>query len=140
MLSIFLLQFCLLTERYQKTQLGQYAKQLGATHRYDLTQDVTHLIVGNHNTAKYKYVARERPDVKPMTIEWIEAVRDLWVEDSEIDGVALEAQYRLPTLSGVRASMTGCDDRKFLEVLERGRWSGSVCWTLGFDGRPTELC
>ena len=85
---------------------------MGAIHRYDLTLDVTHLIVGDHNTPKYQYVAKERPDVRPMTIEWIEALRDLWINDKEIDLEELEKEYALPTFHALRFSMTGCDDRK----------------------------
>ena len=73
--------------------------------------DVTHLIVGNYDTQKYRYVAKERPDVHPMIIGWIEAVRQLWIEDKEIDVEALERQYRLPTFHSLKFSLTGCDDR-----------------------------
>ncbi len=85
---------------------------MGAVYRYDLTLDVTHLIVADYNTPKYRYVAKERPDVQPMTIQWIEAVRDLWINDKEIDFTSLETEYRLPTFQTLKFSMTGCDDRK----------------------------
>lgn len=84
---------------------------MGAIHRYDLTMDVTHLIVGEYNTPKYRYVAKERPDVKPMTIGWIDAVRSLWIQDKEIDVHALEREHALPTFHFLKFSMTGCDDR-----------------------------
>lgn len=86
---------------------------MGAIHRYDLTLDVTHLIIGKHDTEKYHYVARERPDVRPMTVAWIEAIRDLWVKDKEINMDELEKEHTLPTLHSLRISMTGCDDRKY---------------------------
>lgn len=85
---------------------------MGATHRYDLTLDVTHLIVADYNTPKYRYVARERPDVQPMTIEWIDAVRELWINDQEIDFILLETEHRLPTFHTLKFSMTGCEDRE----------------------------
>ena len=85
---------------------------MGATHRYDLTLDVTHLIVGDYDTPKYRYVAKERPDVRPMTTTWIEAMRELWMNDQEIDTEALEVAHTLPTLTSLKFSMTGCDDRK----------------------------
>ncbi|TVY83647.1 S-M checkpoint control protein rad4 [Lachnellula suecica] len=94
----------------KRTQLVEYATQMGASHLLDLTSDVTHLIVGSHNTPKYKYVAKERPDVKPMALSWIEAVRDLWIQDKEIDVEALEKEHRLPTFASLKFSMTGCDD------------------------------
>jgi DNA replication regulator DPB11 len=47
-----------------------------------------------------------------MKLEWIEAVRDLWIKDEEIDVESLEKEYTLPTLHSLRFSMTGCDERK----------------------------
>ncbi len=85
---------------------------MGAVHSLDLTADVTHLIVGTFDTPKYKYVARERPDVRPMTIAWIEEVRELWISDEEIDLESLETKYTLPVFKSLKFSMTGCDDRK----------------------------
>ncbi len=85
---------------------------MGAVHRYDLTLDVTHLIVGDYDTPKYRYVAKERPDVRPMTTKWIEAIRELWINDHDIDLDSLEREHTLPTLHSLKFSMTGCDDRK----------------------------
>jgi DNA replication regulator DPB11 len=85
---------------------------MGAVHRYDLTTDVTHLIVGDYKTPKYRYVARERPDVRPMVTKWIEAIRELWINDKEIDMELLEREHTLPTFHSLKFSMTGCDDRK----------------------------
>lgn len=96
----------------QQTQLAHYASQMGAAHTYDLTPDVTHLVVGEYDTKKYRYVAKNRPDVLPMTMDWIEAVRDRWINDQEIDMPALEQEHRRPVLQDLRFSMTGCDDRK----------------------------
>jgi len=93
------------------------AKQMGAEVQYDLTSDVTHLIIGDYNTPKYRYVAKERPDVKPMTISWMEAVRDQWVKDEPIDLEALEKEHTLPTLNSLKLSMTGCDDRTVHTLL-----------------------
>ncbi len=66
-------------------------------HKYDLTPDCTHLIVGDYDTPKYRHVAKERPDVRAMTAGWVEAVRNLWVQDAEIDFVALEKEWQLRT-------------------------------------------
>jgi DNA replication regulator DPB11 len=86
---------------------------MGAICEFDLTNDVTHLIVGDaYNTPKYRYVAKERPDVKPMTPGWIEALRQLWINDKQIDAEALEKIHTLPTLRSLKFSMTGCDDSK----------------------------
>ncbi|KAH6680556.1 BRCT domain-containing protein [Halenospora varia] len=94
----------------KRTQLAEYAQQMGAIHRYDLTLDVTHLVVGDYNTPKYRYVAKERPDVKPMTTDWVEAARELWINDKAIDLEALEKEHTLPVLHGLKFSMTGCDN------------------------------
>lgn len=102
--------------------LFENAKAMGAVCEFDLTNDVTHLIVGNpYSTPKYRYVAKERPDVKPMTLDWIEAMRQLWMNDVEIDVEALEKEHALPILHSLKFSMTGCDDSKdsFLRALQR---------------------
>ena len=86
---------------------------MGAVHKYDLTSDVTHLIVGDTDTPKYKFVAKERPDVKCLLPSWVEALRQLWMEDIELDFPALEAQHRLPTLHNLRICITGFEDCMF---------------------------
>ena len=83
---------------------------MGATHKFDLTSDVTHLLVGDTNTAKYKYVARERCDVTVLKPEWIEAVRQSWVQGGDTDLNFLEEQYRLPTFYRLLICVTGFDD------------------------------
>ncbi|KAL9026163.1 MAG: hypothetical protein Q9196_005130 [Gyalolechia fulgens] len=91
---------------------------MGAVHKYDLTSDVTHLIVGDTDTPKYKFVAKERPDVKCMQPDWVGALRQLWVDDVEADFQALESQYRLPTLHNLRICMTGFEDPSYRKKLE----------------------
>ena len=86
------------------------ASQMGAVHKFDLTSDVTHLIVGNSDTPKYKFVAKERPDVKCLLPSWMDAVRESWMEGGEIDVSALETAHRLPTLTGLNICVTGFDD------------------------------
>ena len=83
---------------------------MGAEHKLDLTSDVTHLLVGDPQTAKYQYVAREREDVKVLKPEWISAVRDCWMNDQELDMNVLEARYRVPTLAGLKICITGFED------------------------------
>lgn len=87
---------------------------MGAQHRYDLTSEVTHLICGAYDTPKYHYVAKERADVKILTPEWIEAVRQLWIHDQAIDLEELERGHTLPTFATLRICMTGFEDRKYL--------------------------
>lgn len=78
-----------------QTDLAAKVLELGGLHKYDLTPDVTHLVVGEHNTQKYKHVAKSRPDIRPMAIGWVDAVRNLWVQDDPIDFPALETKWSL---------------------------------------------
>ncbi|KAI0378673.1 BRCT domain-containing protein [Hypomontagnella monticulosa] len=88
---------CTNIEADLRAKIAQQTSDLGGTHKYDLTPDVTHLIVGDYDTAKYRHVARERPDIKPMAVGWVEAVKELWVNDRELDFVALESAWKLKT-------------------------------------------
>lgn len=81
----------------QRTEISHKAGELGGIHKYDLTPDVTHLIVGEYDTPKYRHVAKERPDIKPMAVGWVDAVRNLWVKDEQIDFGALEKEWCLKT-------------------------------------------
>lgn len=83
---------------------------MGAIHKLDLTSDVTHLIVGDTDTPKYKFVARERPDVKCLMPAWIDAVRDSWMNGGETETESLERLHQLPTFHGLRVCVTGFDD------------------------------
>ena len=83
---------------------------MGAVHKFDLTSDVTHLIVGDTDTPKYKFVAKERPDVKCLLPSWIDAVRASWMEGGETDVATLESAHRLPTFTGLKICVTGFDD------------------------------
>ncbi|KAL9096996.1 MAG: hypothetical protein Q9165_000960 [Trypethelium subeluteriae] len=85
---------------------------MGAIHKLDLTSDVTHLIVGNVDTAKYKFTAKQRADIKVLPPEWIEAMRMLWIGGEDIDIEKEELRHRLPTFSGLRICLTGVEDAK----------------------------
>ena len=84
---------------------------MGAVHKLDLTSDVTHLVVGETDTPKYKFVARERPDVKCILPSWIEAVRASWLQGGATDIEVLERVHKLPSFAGLRLCVTGFDDR-----------------------------
>jgi len=99
-----------------QTELATIASQMGAIHKFDLTSDVTHLLVGETNTPKYKFVARERPDVKVLKPEWIQALRESWMQGGDTDLRTLEEQYRLPTFSGLSICITGFEDSE-LQLL-----------------------
>ncbi|ETN45091.1 uncharacterized protein HMPREF1541_09967 [Cyphellophora europaea CBS 101466] len=102
-----------------RTRYAEYVTQMGAEHKLDLTSDVTHLLVGDADTPKYKYVAKEREDVKVLKPEWVDAVRERWMEAKHIDLNALHAQYRMPTLAGLKICITGFDDLSFRAQLQK---------------------
>ncbi|KAL4795872.1 hypothetical protein BDV19DRAFT_362229 [Aspergillus venezuelensis] len=101
----------------QRTELATIASQMGAGHSYDLTSGVTHLIVGETSTAKYKFVARERPDVVVLQPEWVEAVRQSWIKGGDTNIQELEEQYKLPTFAGTAICITGFEDMAFREYM-----------------------
>jgi DNA replication regulator DPB11 len=83
---------------------------MGAVNQLDLTSDVTHLVVGELNTPKYRYVAKERPDVKVLDHGWVEAVRQSWIEGGETDVRMLEERHKFPVFSGLKICFTGVED------------------------------
>ncbi|KAJ6081336.1 hypothetical protein N7499_006210 [Penicillium canescens] len=103
----------------QRTQLTQMAEQMGAMHSVHLTSDVTHLLVGDTNSDKYRFVARERNDVVAMKPDWIEAVRESWTKGEDIDIHALEIQYKLATLHGLKICITGFSDLPFRSYMQK---------------------
>lgn len=80
---------------------------------------MTHLIVGEYDTAKYRHVARERPDIKPMAAAWINAVRSHWVNDQDFDFRKLESQHHLKTFesSGGLPLSTVAEERERQKLL-----------------------
>ena len=117
-----------------QTELAQKVAELGGVHKYDLTPDVTHLIVGEYDTLKYRHVARERPDVKAMDAAWVEAVTELWKNDEDIDLSALEREHQLRALetSGAQQPSPGAADG------EEQRGSLLVCLT-GFGDQRDQI-
>ncbi|KAL1892833.1 protein kinase activating protein dpb11 [Ceratocystis pirilliformis] len=112
---------------YERETVALAVQQLGGEHIYDLTPEVTHLLVGKYDTPKYRHVARARPDIKAMDPAWINAVRDAWRAD-EFDFAALEKQYQLLPLETNGVSTIKGDDAS--AVVKRGQLL--VCLT-GFD-------
>ncbi|OQN97416.1 hypothetical protein B0A48_16575 [Cryoendolithus antarcticus] len=97
-----------------RTRLAKLATEMGAAHRLDLTGDVTHLLVGDINTSKYKYVAKQRPDIKVLHPDWVVAIQQIWTAGTDADVAALDKEYQLPALSGLKISVTG-----FIDTDER---------------------
>jgi len=84
---------------------------MGAKHALDLTGEVTHLIVGDSDTPKYKYVAKERPDIIVLENAWIDAVREAWIDGGDVDVQGLERIHRCPTFAGLKICITGIPDQ-----------------------------
>jgi len=101
-----------------RTALGDSAQEMGAIHSLDLTSAVTHLLVGSIDTAKYKHVAKARPDVKVLRPEWITAVRDAWIID-DVNLSALTEEYRLPPLYNLNICITGFDDLSQRDEIQK---------------------
>jgi DNA replication regulator DPB11 len=108
----------LLAEQIRLTDL---AKQMGAVHALDLTGEVTHLIVGDSNTPKYRYVAKERPDIIVLDPAWIDAVREVWIDGGDVDIHGLERMYKCPTFAGLKICITGFND-----TAERARLASRI--------------
>ena len=87
---------------------------MGATIKLDLTSDVTHLIVGNINSAKYRYVAKAREDVKALLPSWLEALNEVWKTGEDVNVSELEEKHRSPTFLGLRICLTGFDNRAYV--------------------------
>lgn len=105
---------------------------LGGVHKYDLTPDVTHLIVGDYDTPKYRHVARERPDIRAMDATWVDAVSALWKDDEPIDFSKLEREHQLRPLE-MKGSLPQTRDTQ-----EPARQSLLICLT-GFGYQRDEI-
>ena len=106
-----------------KSEFSAMISEMGGVNKLDLTSDVTHLIVGGYDTPKYKYVAKERTDVKCLLPEWLEALRESWIEGGETDVERLEQQYRLPTFHDLRVCVTGFQDcTETMRSISKNSW------------------
>ena len=112
---------------------------MGADHKLDLISDTTHLIVGSTDTMKYKYVAKEREDIKVLRPEWVEAVREYWIKDLPIDLNALYQEFRVPTLAGLKVCITGFDDLSFRAQLQRNVVENGGLYTRDLTKDVTHL-
>lgn len=94
---------------------------MGASNRLDLTGEVTHLVVGDSESAKYTYVAKERPDIVVLSPSWIDAIRDAWMEGGDVDVAGLERTHRCRAFAGLKLCITG-----FPDLADRDRISRMV--------------
>ncbi|KAF2147869.1 hypothetical protein K461DRAFT_233864 [Myriangium duriaei CBS 260.36] len=101
-----------------KAKVGSIGAEMGAVHKLDLTSDVTHLLVGNVDSEKYRHVAKRRPDILVLRPEWLFAVRDSWVQGDDFDLDQLNAQFQLPTFHSLNICVTGFNDARQRQWLE----------------------
>ena len=83
---------------------------MGAVSRQDLTSEVTHLIVGSADTPKYKYVAKNRPDVKVIDAEWVNSVHQKWINGEDVDISEHEEKHKFPVFKGLQVCVTNITD------------------------------
>lgn len=122
-----------------QTQIADAAIQMGAVHKLDLTSDVTHLVVGSVDTPKYRYVAKDRPDICTLGPGFIEAVREAWMEGGEVDVAALQREHTLPAFFGLRLCVTGFDDQSMRRQLEETICSNGATYTGDLVRQVTHL-
>ncbi|PPJ57217.1 hypothetical protein CBER1_02779 [Cercospora berteroae] len=122
-----------------RTHLADMAIQMGAIHKLDLTSEVTHLIVGCITTPKYRYVAKERPDIKVLAPEFVESVRDAWIEGGEVEVHTFEEEHRLKTFAGLELCLTGFSDVAQRKELERVSQEQGAKWSADLTKQVTHL-
>ncbi|KAH8899077.1 hypothetical protein GQ53DRAFT_711001 [Thozetella sp. PMI_491] len=110
-----------------RSEIDAKTKNLGGIHKYDLTPDVTHLIVGEYDTLKYRHVAKDRPDIRAMAAGWVDAVLHLWKDDADMDFDALEKEWQLRALETSGGDPNAPEDAP---EFQRGRL---ICSVSGFD-------
>lgn len=112
---------------------------MGAVHKLDLTSDVTHLIVGSIDTPKYRYVAKDRPDICVLRPDFIDAVREAWMEGDEVDVTSLQRDHALPALFGLKLCVTGFEDPNIRRQLERTICTNGATYTGDLVRQVTHL-
>lgn len=93
------------------------AQEMGATCLGDLTTDVTHLVVNDPDSEKYRYAARHRSDMVFMRADWIAAMHGRWLEGHDDLSLAdFERRFALPVFFCARVCVTNLDPRAREEV------------------------
>ena len=97
-----------------RDQIEERVRQMGGVQKLDLTSDVTHLVVGTVISEKYRFIAKYRPEVKVMDMQWIDTLRAAWIEDNDVQVAAIQKAHILPTFFGLEICLTGFEDSKLL--------------------------
>jgi hypothetical protein len=112
---------------------------MGAVHKLDLTSDVTHLLVGSITTPKYRYVAKERPDIKVLSPEFVDKVRESWIEGGEVNVTQFEEECRMPTFAGLTICLTGFEDLAQRKEMEHTCRKEGAEWSADLTKHVTHL-
>lgn len=123
--------------------------KLGGIHYSDLMSDVKYLIVGDRNTAKYKFCIKNRLDIEFINSESIITIYNLWLngEDSTSDNFLL-SRYKLNIFDGLniclsRIEITNIDQfisnwRKKSDLVDYFQFSNLVNLITQNGGKVSE--
>ncbi len=116
-----------------KTELRTDITSMGGIFFDDLMADVNVLIVGDHDTEKYKFCAKRRCDIKFVKAEAIYTLFDKWKQGEDFDSSILE-QYISPVFDRISICMSR------LSNVEGELFNKAYISTLIKDnkGTPTE--
>lgn len=91
----------------ERDRIHKVSREMGASCTFDLTIENTHLVIGQLNTPKYRYVAKERPDIKVVLPSFIDEIRKVWIAGGNIIVQDVEESERAPALHGLSICLTG---------------------------------
>ena len=95
-----------------QSDIASKASAMGANHHFDLTSDVTHLIISQIDTPKYKYVAKNRMDVTVVDEKWVEDMHTNWLAGENIKVSEYEVKHKFPTFAGLKICVTNIANSK----------------------------
>jgi DNA replication regulator DPB11 len=107
---------CTAISGHVRATILRQAHDMGATLQGALTCDVTHLIVGDVQSDKYKFAAKERLDLKLMGVEWVARLHERWISGQDVDVERLERLHQHKFLTGLRISSTNLESEMRSEV------------------------
>lgn len=123
----------------RQTHIADMATHMGAIHLLDLTADVTHLLVGSITMPKYRYVAKERPDIKVLTPDFIPRLREAWIQGGEVDVQKYEAECKVKTFAGLEMCLTGFNDTTQRTEMQRTCQEQGAKWSADLTRHVTHL-
>lgn len=102
--------FCCTGILRARDELAQKIEALGGIHYSDLMSDVNYLIVGDRDTAKYKFCVKNRVDIKFLNQDCIFKIYELWLKGEDDDSDALDIDnYLLPVFESINVCFSRID-------------------------------